>query len=294
MSIVLKADSSLVDYIHVLKPRETSLIFIIGACSALVASSAIGGVFPVKDFLMALVAILLGSAGANGLTNYLDRDVDTLMKRTCSRVLPAKRIQPPEKVLALTLILIAAGLIVAWFLSPLCFVIGLVGVTASAIWRKTISCTFFGIIAGSAPVLIGWYAITKQPAPYVMPVLLFCLIACWTPTHVWTLMMANREDYESAGLHYFPLSYNDRDVIKMLAVLSIALSVCAVLVYFLTGRFHWLYLSVAVVLSVMMTTANIRLLVNPTSKNAWNMYKLSAFPYLGIIFTVMAIDTWLL
>ncbi len=294
MSIVLKADYSFADYIYVLKPRETSLILIIGACSALVAAATLSGVFPVKDFILTIVAIALGSAGANGLTNYLDRNVDVLMKRTCNRVLPAKRIQPPEKVLALTLILIIAGLVTAWFLSPICFLIGLIGVSASAIWRKTISCTFFGIVAGSAPILIGWYAITKQTSIDIMPVLLFCMIACWTPTHVWTLMMANREDYESAGLHYFPLNFKDADVIKMLAVLSIALSVFAVLVYFLTGWFHWLYLSVAVVLSLIMIVANLRLLFNPNSRNAWAVYKLSAFPYLGIIFTVMAIDAWLI
>ncbi len=294
MSIVLKADYSFADYIYVLKPRETSLILIVAACSALVAAATLNGVFPVKDFILTVVAIALGSAGANGLTNYLDRNVDARMKRTCKRVLPAKRIQPPEKALALTLILIIAGLVMAWFLSPICFFIGLVGVLASGIWRKTISCTFFGIIAGSAPILIGWYAITKQPSIDIMPVLLFCMIACWTPTHVWTLMIANREDYESAGMHYFPLSFKDADVIKMLAALSIGLSIFAILVYFLTGKFHWLYLSVAVVLSLIMIIANLRLLFNPTSKNAWAVYKLSAFPYLGIIFTVMAIDAWLI
>jgi protoheme IX farnesyltransferase len=294
LSIVLKADYSFADYIYVLKPRETSLILIISACSALVAASTLNGVFPIKDFILTVVAIALGGAGANGLTNYLDRNVDALMKRTCNRILPAKHIRPPEKVLALALILIIAGLVMAWFLSPICFFIGLVGVLASGIWRKTISCTFFGIVAGSAPILIGWYAITRQPSIDVMPALLFCMIACWTPTHVWTLMIANREDYESAGLHYFPLSFKDADVIKMLAVLSIALSIFAVLVYFLVGKFHWLYLCVAVILSLIMIIANLRLLFNPTSRNAWTIYKLSAFPYLGIIFTVMAIDAWLI
>jgi protoheme IX farnesyltransferase len=242
---------------------------------------------------MALVAILLGSAGANGLTNYLDRDVDARMKRTCGRVLPSKKIQPAEKALVLSVILILAGLVLAWILSPICFFIGIIGVVASAVWRKTISCTFFGIIAGSAPILIGWYAITKQPVIGIMPVLLFCLIALWTPTHVWTLMIANRTDYENAGLHYFPLSFRDRTVIWMLAVLSVALAVVAFLVYWLSGHFHLLYLVVSSILSLVMVYANIRLLFAPTSNNSWRVYKISAFPYLGIIFFVMAIDSWL-
>jgi heme o synthase len=270
------------------------LLLFIGACAGVVAASTVHGVFPVSDFILALMAITLGSAGANGLTNYLDRDVDARMKRTCNRVLPAKRIQPAEKALALSMVFIVAGLILALILSPVCFLIGIIGVISSAIWRKTISCTFLGMIAGSAPVLIGWYAITKQPVIDIMPVLLFGLIALWTPAHVWTLMMANRSDYENAGLHYFPLSFKDNVIIWMLAVLSVALSGVAYLVYALSGKFHLLYLIASSILSLVMIFANVRLLFNPTSRNAWTAYKISAFPYLGIIFMVMAIDSWLI
>ena len=282
------------DYLNVLKPRETGLLVFIGACAAVVSAAAVGGVFPVGIFILTVIAITCGSAGANGLTNYLDRDVDARMARTCKRALAAGRIKPPQKVLPLVAVLIVAGLLLAWLLSPLCFVIGLVGILASGILRKTVSCTYFGIIAGSSPVLIGWYAISQQPVIAVMPVLFFCLIAAWTPLHVWTLMLANRSDYEGAGLHYFPLSWPDRKIIKLLAVLSLALSVVGVLIYFLSGILHWLYLAVAVLLSLLMVFASVRLLLAPSSKNAWTVYKLSAFPYLGIIFTIMAVDAWLL
>jgi heme O synthase-like polyprenyltransferase len=107
-------------------------------------------------------------------------------------------------------------------------------------------------------------------------------------------MMANRNDYEAAGLHYFPLSWDDKDVIKILAVLSLILSVAAFMIYFLSGKLHWLYLSVSSILSAVMIYANVRLLFAPSSKNAWSVYRLSAFPYLGIIFMVMVIDSWFL
>ncbi len=282
------------DYINVLKPRETSLLVFIGACSAIVAAAAVGGPFPVATFILTVVAITCGSAGANGLTNYLDRDVDAMMARTCIRALPSGRIKPPWKVLPMIAVLILAGLALAWILSPVCFFIGLIGMLASGILRKTVSCTYFGIIAGSSPVLIGWYAVTQQPVITAMPVLFFCLIAAWTPLHVWTLMLANRSDYEGAGLHYFPLSWPDRRVIILLAVLSLALSAAGILIYFLSGFLHWLYLSVAVLMSLLMVFASARLLVKPNSRNAWMVYKLSAFPYLGIIFLVMVIDSWVL
>jgi protoheme IX farnesyltransferase len=282
------------DYITVLKPRETGLLVFIGACSAGVAAAATGGPFPVAVFVLTVIAITCGSAGANGLTNYLDRDVDAQMERTCKRSLPAGRIKPPWKVLPMIVALILAGLVLAWILSPVCFVIGLVGVLASGILRKTVSCTYFGIVAGSSPVLIGWYAVSQPPALTAMPVLFFCLIATWTPLHVWTLMLANRADYEGAGLHYFPLSWPDRNVIILLAALSLVLSIVGILIYFLSGFLHWLYLSVAVLMSLLMVCASIRLLIKANSRNAWMVYKLSAFPYLGIIFLVMVVDSWLL
>jgi protoheme IX farnesyltransferase len=107
-------------------------------------------------------------------------------------------------------------------------------------------------------------------------------------------MMANRSDYEAAGLHYFPLSWEDKDVIKILAVLSLVLSIVALMIYLLSGKLHWLYLGVSSVLSLVMIYANVRLLFAPSSRNAWSVYRLSAFPYLGIIFMAMVIDSWFL
>jgi len=294
LSIALKSPFSLLNYINVLKPRETGLLVFIGACSAAIAASFSKDSFPIQDFVLILLALIFGSAGANGLTNYLDREVDARMKRTCNRVLPSGKIEPAYKVLPMIIILIISGLILAWILSPVCFFIGLIGLLASGIWRKTISCTFLGIIAGSSPVLIGWYAIVKQPVIDIMPILFFCLIAIWTPIHVWTLMIANRSDYESAGLHYFPLSLRDTKVIVILAILSVTLCVVSLLFYFLTGKFHWPYLVVVSIISLIMIYANIRLLFAPSSRNAWLVYKLSAFPYLGIIFTTMVLDSWLM
>lgn len=293
MSVLSKANTSFFNYVNVLKPRETALLVFIGTCSALIAAASFKGLFPLRDFILTVIAITLGSAGANGLTNYLDREVDARMKRTCNRVLPSKKIEPAHKVLPLIILLILGGLLLAWILSPICFIIGVIGIIASTVWRKTVSCTIFGIIAGSAPILIGWYGITGQ-TDMLVPVLFFCLIAVWTPIHVWTLMMANRADYEGAGLHYFPLNWKDKDIIKVVGILSIALCLISLLIYFLTGKFHLLYLLIVSVLGALMIYAGIRLLISPTSKNAWLVFKLSAFPYLGIIFAVMALDAWLL
>jgi protoheme IX farnesyltransferase len=287
LRITLSKQGAFLDYISVLKPVETSLLTFIGICSVIIAAA---GYPSVKVFFLTLIAILLGSAGSNGLTNYLDRDVDARMTRTSNRALPSRRIDPPQKALPLIIGLILMGLALAWLLNPLCFLFGLIGVIASSVWRKTISCTFLGIVAGCTPALIGWFAVSPV---FDTRILLLCgLVAVWTPIHVWNVMLANREDYRGAGLNYFPLSWQVKDVVKILFSLSIFLYLVSMLIY-LAADFNLIYLIVANILGILMIYANARLLFSRTSIAAWRVYKLSAFPYLGIIFLTMSLDIWL-
>ena len=275
------------NYIEVLKPRASSLLAFIGVGSAVIAGD---GQLPLGRLWLVLVAILLGSAGANGLTNYLDRGVDARMERTRHRTLPSKRIDPPEKVLPLTVGLVVIALALAWQLHPLCFVFGLVGTVAAITWRKRVTCVFpQGMLASCAPVLIGWLAIKPS---FSWELLLLCvLIAVWLPLHVWSVMIANREDYISAGLTYFPMSRKTKEAVRILLVFSLILAVATVTLYFV-GGFSFLFLAVAGLLSVIMVYASVRLVLASTSGNAWRLYKLSAFPYLGLVFLIMCLDLW--
>ena len=277
------------DYVEVLKPRETSLLTFIGVCAAIIAGE---GHLPLDKLLFVLIVILLGSAGINGLTNYLDRDVDARMQRTRHRALPSKRVYPAEKVLPLTIGLVIIGLVLAWQLHPFCFISGLVGTVAAIIWRKRWTCVFpQGILASCAPVLIGWFAIDPT---FSWQILLLCiLIAVWLPLHLWSVMIANREDYLGAGINYFPMSRGVREVIKVLLVLSLALYVASIALYFV-GSFAWLYLVLANLLGGALLYTSSRLVISTSSQSAWRLYKLSAFPYLGLIFLTMCLDIWLL
>jgi len=274
-------------YIEVLKPRETSLLVFIGLCTAIVA---VKGMPSVGRLLLTLVAITLGSGGVNGLTNYIDRNIDARMQRTKRRVLPSKRIDPPEKALWFTIVLTAIALGLAWYLHPLCFVFGLIGTLAAVIKRKTVLCPFLGAISGCAPVLIAWFAFRPR---FELPLLLLCLLIwIWIPLHVWSVMLANRDDYIKGGVKYFPLSREFRKAVPALILLSLPLLAASLALYF-SGGFGFLYLAVAVVLGVVMVYANARLLISGASRDAWKVYKISAFPYLGLIFLAMCLDLWL-
>jgi protoheme IX farnesyltransferase len=276
----------IIDYITVLKPRETVLLTFIGVCSAIIAGQ---GSVSWNLLLLVLAAVGIGAAGANGLTNYLDRQVDARMTRTHLRALPARRIVPARKALVWSIFLLLVALTLAWFLHPLCFVFGLCGTIAASVFRKRVMCVIQGGVAGCAPVAIGYVGVAQR---LDLTLLFLCiLIAVWIPLHVWSVMIANREDYLQAGVAYFPVTWKAKDAVKVLMALSVTLYAASIALW-AAGDFGWLYFAVANMLGVAMVYANRNVAKSVASRDAWKVYKLSAFPYLGVIFTVLCLSFW--
>lgn len=276
------------DYIGVLKPRESSLLTFIGASAAVIAA---GGQVPLGRLMVVFFTLLAASAGANGLTNYLDRNLDAMMERTRGRALPSGRIHPPEKVLPLLLSLVVLGLALSWKLHPYVFVADLVGTVAAVVWRKRWTCVFpQGMLASCAPVLMGWLALKPFFSWELFGLCL--LVSIWLPIHLWSVMLSHSEDYRRAGITYFPMSQKTGRVIRLLVALGLALYLASLGLYFI-GDFSWLYLVPANLLGGAMLYTSLRLAVTGTSRDSWRLYKLSAFPYLGIIFLGMVLDVWL-
>ena len=276
------------NYIEVVKPLPSILLTFIGVCVAFVAGE---GQFSPQLLLMA-VTILVAAAGANGLTSYLDRDIDARMQRTRNRPLPARRVYPPAKVLPLIIGLIVVGLILSWQIHLFVFLSDLGGTLVAATWRKKVTCVYpQGLIASCAPILMGWF--TVKPAVSWELLLLCILIAAWLPLHVWSVIIAHREDYLQAGLNFFPINFAVKDSVKVLLVFSLVLYAASIALYFV-GGFTWLYLLLANLLGILMVYGSARLVFSRAARDAWRLYKLSSFPYLGLLFMVMCLDIWLL
>lgn len=105
-------------------------------------------------------------------------------------------------------------------------------------------------------------------------------------------MIANREDYLGAGLDFFPMNRQAGAAVRVLLLFSLALGIASVVLYFIS-EFTLFYLIVASILSVMIIYASSRLVLSHQSDDAWRLYKLSSFPYLGLIFLAMCLDIWL-
>lgn len=275
-------------YIEVLKPRETLLLGFVGLATAILAG---GGAPPAHQLLWATLAVAVGSAGANGLTNYLDRDMDERMERTRHRPIPSRRIWPAEKMLPLAIGLVLAGLVIAWALNPWAFAAGLAGIFASVIVRKrSITHVPLGEFASCAPFLVGWLGVNPQPQPLMWG--LCGLIFVWTPIHVWSLMEAYRNDYLQAGVRIFPLTATPKQNVMLLFGLAVLLSL-ETLALPLFSDLGLVYFLGALALNSALLLNSARLLRTGMTQAAWKMYKLSAYPYLGIILTLACVDRWL-
>jgi heme O synthase-like polyprenyltransferase len=89
------------------------------------------------------------------------------------------------------------------------------------------------------------------------------------------------------------MSWEVRQTVKILLLLGLVLYMTSIALYFM-GGFAWLYLVLANILGIAIIYSGSRLVISGASRDAWRLYKLSAFPYLGLIFLTMCLDIWLL
>ena len=112
--LTTKASSRIKVYYEVTKPKIWYLLVFTAIGAALTASNLYH--IPVSPLTWCLVigGVIAGSASANTLTNYNDRDIDAIMERTKDRPIPSRRIFPAEKALYFGLILAAISLVSAF------------------------------------------------------------------------------------------------------------------------------------------------------------------------------------
>lgn len=275
---------SLLAYIEAVKPRETLLLAFIGATSSIVGA---GGFPKPLIFTKSLAAVLLASAGVNGLTCYLDREWDARMSRTKARPLPSRRIYPAEKLLPFVVSLTLTGLALGYAVHPLVALAGAVGTITAIVARKTWITHYLGIASSLAPVWMGWLAVNRRVDWGLISI--SAMVAIWVLIHVWSLMLAYRDDYLHAGLNIFPVNAGIPFSANSLLFLSLLLVASAYGVY-VGGDFGILYAAAAAVLSPVVVLAGLILARARNGKTAWLLYKFSAFPFLGLMFLSMAID----
>jgi protoheme IX farnesyltransferase len=277
-------------YVEVTKPSTVALL-VFTCLGSMIAAGGVGGL-SLLGWVVALVAITAGCAAADTLTCYIDRDIDALMDRTKARPLPGKRIHPPEKALVWGIFLAILSLLLSLWFSPLAALWMFLGlfdnVVIYSLLAKRRSCTniLLGSISGGMPALFGW-AVVQGNVTWT-PVLISLLVITWTPNHIWNLAIRYREDYARANVPMLPVITKLRRAVNLIAM-SVVLMVAESILLGIVGDFGPIYFALAVAGGVVSLAGHVYLILKPTERNAWLMFKLSSL-YLALIFTGMMID----
>lgn len=93
--------------------------------------------------------------------------------------------------------------------------------------RRTWLNIVIGGLAGSFAVLTG--AAAADPSLGPLPLLLALVLFLWTPSHFWSLAIANREDYAAAGIPMLPVVVGTQRAARIVHLNTIALVAASLL-----------------------------------------------------------------
>ncbi len=278
-------------YWEVTKPKIWYLLVFTAFMASLIAYHVHDITMSALTLVLVVTSVMAGSAAANTLTNYIDRDIDAKMERTRSRPIPSGRISA-KNALRYGLILTGISLVLAYFINI--WVLGLMAfglfdnVIVYSKWlkRRSLWNIILGGFSGGAPALIGYVAVTT--ATIELGLVLAGLAFLWIPTHIWSLALHIREDYARANVPMLPVVKSESTSIRVIAGTTLMMVLFSVLPFFM-NIFGWIYLGVASVLGAIIIAMSISLLAKPTEKKSWTLFKFSS-PYLALLFIAMYVD----
>ena len=264
--------------------------------SGMVVSTTAAGVWlaPQQPSAPRAAAVLLGTGmvvgAANILNNYLERDVDRLMRRTWGRPLPAGRVEPGTA-LALGIALPAFAIpMLAFAANPLTALLALVALVSYAfvytpMKRWTTAALFVGAVPGAIPPLMGWTAATGSIDGRGLA--LFALLFVWQLPHFLAISVYLKEDYARGGLKVFALVHGERAA-KIWAVATSALLVPVGMLPAWLGMASWGYGAAAALLGGGLTAAAATGLRIPDGSSRWaRSFFLSTLLYLVLVFIAL-------
>ncbi|MDM5147087.1 heme o synthase [Candidatus Persebacteraceae bacterium Df01] len=280
------------DFLALTKPRVVALI----AFTAAVGSALAMLQHPADPaaVCLTLLGITLVSAAAAACNCMVESYVDSVMKRTRFRPLPAGRINLPE----------AAGFSILLGISGLWLTVRFGGVltalmTAATFFGYTVVYTLYlkratpqniviGGASGAMPPLLGWLAVSGTLT--FEPLLLFLIIFVWTPPHFWALALYRADDYARAGLPMLPVTHGKRFTATQIVLYGIILLAVSLLP-FIAGMSGIIYLSAAAFLGIRFIRLSWRLRQTLADDDGRRLFSYS-ITYLALLFAAMFVDAF--
>ncbi len=281
------------DYLELCKPKVVALMILTSVIGMLLA---VPGMVPLDILILGNLGIALCAGSAATVNHLVDRQIDQKMLRTFNRPVATGRVEPVKAawfaavtgVLGMAILLVFINPLTAWL--TLASLLGYAVVYTLFLKRATPQNIVIGGIAGAAPPLLGWTAVTNDLGGYGL--LLVLIIFAWTPPHFWALAVHRKEEYANADIPMLPVTHGEHYTKIHILLYTLILFAVSLLPY-ATGMLNWLYLLGAVVLGAGFLYWSVRLLLSDDASLGMDTFKYSII-YLMALFVVMLADHYLL
>ena len=292
MDITLPQRASWRDYLELCKPNVVALMMLTAVIGMMLATP---GMVPWRALVFGNLGIALCAASAAAVNHLVDRRIDAVMARTRNRPLARGRVDTWRAamfaagtgVLGMAILLLMVNALTAWL--TLASLVGYAFVYTYYLKRATPQNIVIGGLAGAAPPLLGWTAVTNEVHGYGL--LLVLIIFAWTPPHFWALAIHRKAEYAKVDIPMLPVTHGEKHT--ALHILLYTLILFAVtLLPFATGMSGPLYLLGAVVLGLGFLYWAVVLMTGKDRRAPMETFRYSII-YLMALFLVMLADHYI-
>jgi heme o synthase len=285
----LSARERLAAYAELTKPRITFLIVLTAAAGFALASP---GRVDYAALCSAMVGIALLSSGIATLNQYMERDLDALMRRTADRPLPSGKLLPWEALLFGAGLTVLAEIYLAVLVNPLSAVLGLTVIAGylfayTPLKTRTTLSTMVGAFPGAVPPLIGWAA--ARGSISIEAWVLFAILFLWQFPHFLAIAWMYREDYARAKILMLPVVEPDGRVTAQQIVVYTLLLLPVSLLPTVLGISGKVYLYGAIILGLLFLYSSVRAALSKSRQEARRLL-LASVIYLPLLFILMVIN----
>ncbi len=285
----LSVRERLAAYAELTKPRITFLIVLTSAAGFALASP---GAVNYSALIAAMVGIALLSSGIATLNQYMERDLDALMRRTVDRPLPSGKLHPNEALIFGWGLTLGAEIYLALLVNPLTALLGLTVIAGylfayTPLKTRTSLSTMVGAFPGAVPPLIGWAAARGEIGLEAW--VLFAILFLWQFPHFLAIAWMYREDYGRAGILMLPVVEPEGRVTAQQIVVYTVLLLPVSVLPALLGTSGKIYFVGAIILGLLFLYSSVRAAISKSRQEAKRLL-LASVIYLPLLFILMVVN----
>lgn len=271
------------------KPRIAFMLVLTAAAGFYLGTP---GSFEPVLFVNAMLGICLLAFGVATLNQYVERRLDSLMRRTASRPLPTSRVTPNEALFFGTGLCAIAEVYLLVTVNGLTTFLGLTVIVGyvliyTPLKTRTSASTAIGAIPGAMPPLMGWTAASGEFTLGAWA--LFVILFLWQFPHFLAIAWMYREDYAKAGIRMLPVVEPEGTITARQIVLFSLMLLAVSLAPFFLGFAGIYYLVGAALLGSWFFIESVMAARSKTPERARRLLLVSV-TYLPLLFALMAID----